>query len=133
MIVVKTETNQQTDKGTDQPNEVELEFQADLRLMNSCKSRKHHPDPLVGDGGLDNEDVVDQVKLLPQRDLQNVHLHNERGEEGAKTKTGRESKNWLDLKSKKHHENDLLSCFKEVSIEHRGARAVWSAEHKRVF
>ena len=87
----------------------------------------------MGDGGLDNEDVVDQVKLLPQGDLQHVHLHNERGEEDAKTKNGRGLEKWLDLKSKKHHENDLLSCFKEASIEHRRARAVWSAEHKRVF
>ena len=55
--------------------------------MNSFKNRKHHSDPLVCDGGLDNEDVVDEVKLLPQGDLQHVHLHNERGERGAKTKS----------------------------------------------
>ena len=41
----------------------------------------------MSDSGLDDEDVVDEVKLLPQGDLQHVHLHIERGEGGAKTKS----------------------------------------------
>ena len=48
-----------------------------------------YSDPLVGDGGFDDEDVVDQVELLPQGDLQHVHLHNERGE-GARMKKNRQ-------------------------------------------
>ena len=89
-----------------------------------------YSDPLVGDGGFDDEDVVDQVKLLPQGDLQHVHLHNaslhlhlshcnERGE-GARMKKN--------LESKKYHEHNLFSCSKKASSEGGGARAVWSAE-----
>ena len=73
----------------------------------------------MGDGGFDDEDVVDQVELLPQGDLQHVHLHNERGE-GARMKKN--------LESKKYHEHNLFSCSKKASSEGGGARAVWSAE-----
>ena len=67
---------------------IDLEFQVNLRLMNSFEERKKDDcDPLVCDGGLDNEDVLDHVQLLPQGDLQHIHLHNEMGERGAKTKS----------------------------------------------
>ena len=51
-------------------------------IWSSVLREATYSDPLVGDGGLDNEDVVDQVELLPQGDLQHVHLHKQKGENG---------------------------------------------------
>ena len=57
----------------------------------------------MGDGGLDNEDMVDHLKLLPQRDLQHINLDRKK----VANSIGEGSY----LKSEKYHENDLLPCF----------------------
>ena len=57
----------------------------------------------MGDGGLDNEDMVDHLKLLPQRDLQHINLDRKK----VANSIGEGSY----LKSKKYHEKDLLPCF----------------------
>ena len=57
----------------------------------------------MGDGRLDDEDLVDHLKLLSQRDLQHINLD--------KKEVANSIVEGSYLKSEKYHENDLLPCF----------------------